>query len=307
MIQRLGLLAALLAAPALALGQTTTAAGTITIAESSGQQSPPTVNIDECQGSTADNLTFTFTASALTTGATYRLQASDQASCPSTISGNSAHTVDVASSISSSTPTVTYPAAGSAAVGVTSLVSNLGISCTGSATAIYFCLTQVGTDPAIATNILASGTLTLDLLRPAPPAVNAPTAGESALTVSWSTGSASDAGTAGTATSYDVEVTAAADPSDKHTTSVTGSLSARVGGLANGTLYDVVVYARTAGGNRSDASQAVQGTPVQVTDFWRGYKDAGGRDKGGCGAGAGGLLALAALLPFLRRSRRERS
>jgi uncharacterized protein (TIGR03382 family) len=47
----------------------------------------------------------------------------------------------------------------------------------------------------------------------------------------------------------------------------------------------------------------VSATPDEFLDYWTRYKDANGREQGGCGAGGAGALAplLLALAVFLRR------
>ncbi len=66
--------------------------------------------------------------------------------------------------------------------------------------------------------------------------------------------------------------------------------------------------------NKSSLSALEEATPVQTTDFWEGYRAAGGRDPGGCGAtdagtnGAWSLGALAALGYLgVRRTRRAKA
>ncbi len=281
--------------PVLAVAQTTTGT-TFTIRESNDQDR--VININECTGAEQDGLTFSWTISNFTVSGTYDLLASDQSGCPS-----SAKITTIQAGITANSATGAWPLGGT--VAVPSLLSGLGISCTGSATSVYFCVNYSAAGIATATAV--TGTMTLDLTRPPAPVANTPTAGDSALNVSWSAGTGSSTGnTTGAAVSYDVVVTNHADPNDTRTKTVTNATSTRVSGLQNGVLYDVVVYGFSEGNNESDASNTVQGTPVQVLDFWRLYKTDGGRELGGCSTGGAGLGALLALVPLALRRRRGR-
>jgi len=85
----------------------------------------------------------------------------------------------------------------------------------------------------------------------------------------------------------------------------TNGTRATITGLANGTPYDVVVFALSVGGNPSDASAAAEGTPIETDDFWEFYRNQpGAHEEGGCGVGGEGplaLLGISALLAALRR------
>lgn len=130
--------------------------------------------------------------------------------------------------------------------------------------------------------------------------------GESALDVSWA------AGTSNTVTVDHYYVTAtpvdATQDSVHHaTTANAATLSTRVGGLKNNVPYAVTVQSVSQGGNGSEASAAVNGTPLPGEDFWKWYKDHGGAETGGCSTGAAGglaLLGVASLLAFCRRRSR---
>lgn len=64
-----------------------------------------------------------------------------------------------------------------------------------------------------------------------------------------------------------------------------GDLSAKsyqITGLDNGTRYYVAVATTDDFDNESELSEAVDGTPVVVTDGFEFYKEAGGADEGGC-------------------------
>ncbi len=285
MARRIAALSLLLAAR-VALAQATSTTG-LTITETNDQDQR--INIAECNGTEADNLIFNWTYTGWSFAGTYTLTISDQSGCPT-----SSHT-QVYSNIDGSASTGAYPTTGQPAVVVSQLLANLGIGCSGSATALYICVDYLPGGVAPIPSAV-TGTVPLDFTKPPAPVVNTPTPGDSALNVSWSAGSGSS--------SYDVVATSQANPAEQHTTTVTGTTSARVGGLTNGVPYSVVVYAFSAGGNQSDASNTVTGTPVQVEDFWRLYRAAGGRE-GGCATGGAGLGSLLVLVPLALRRRRQ--
>ncbi len=155
-----------------------------------------------------------------------------------------------------------------------------------------------------------TGSITLDLLKPPAPQATSADPGDSSLTVNWNPGSGGsvDAGAGGSSDSWVITAVNQADPNDRHATgrvSGNGLRSNRIGGLKNGVTYDVTVQAFSPGGNPSDASNIITGTPVPVNDFWRIYKNEGGRESGGCAAGAAGMLALLAVPLALRAWRRR--
>jgi hypothetical protein len=138
---------------------------------------------------------------------------------------------------------------------------------------------------------------------PDAPILESVTPGEEALNVQW------DAPGAGVDDSYAVEVGTPdlADPLVVVTLvspRVSGR-SLRFEGLTIGSVYSVQVRAFSDADNPSDPSNAFTASPVDVRDYFEAYKDAGGREQGGCGTGGAGLLALAglaALVPLRRRS-----
>lgn len=294
-------LACCLLLPALASAQTTSSAFTITETNDSDQK----VNIAECQGAPADGLIFHWTVPNFTVSGTFALIASDQSACP-TGSSSTAHNVTIADGISATTASGSYPQSGN--VNVPTLLSQLQINCNGAATAVYFCVNYApGTGAAVANAV--TGSLALDLAVPPVAVISTVTPGDSALNVTWtiSGGSATDGGTVGQASSYEITATSQLDGGDKHTITVTGGNSARIGGLTNGTPYDVTMVAISPGGNRSADSAPVAGTPQQMEDFWRLYRDSNGREQGGCATGAAGALALILVVPLALRRRRRRS
>jgi len=292
MAKRLALLALLLA-PSFVLAQT------ITVTESNDQDH--TININECNGGVADQLSFSWTT---TTGGLFDLYASDTAACPQPTSttNTTAHTITIQSSLSTTSLTNV--------ITVSSLLSQLAITCPGTKTQVSFCLFAAGTNTGGTTaTAAATGAITLDLQAPPAPVANEPTPGDGALNVSWSQGSGSVDGGSGAATGYSVYCdVAGTTPINRKcaTVSGAGTTNTRIENLINGTAYDVQVTATTVGQNESGRSNTVTGTPEVINDFWRLYRQDGGREQGGCAAGAGGLVALLALAPLAWRWRRRR-
>ncbi len=69
-----------------------------------------------------------------------------------------------------------------------------------------------------------------------------------------------------------------------------------ISGLANGIEYQLIARARDLAGNESEPSEAVAVTPVETAGFWQAYKNAGGKEEGGCSQAGGGVLGLGGLL-----------
>ncbi|AKU91356.1 hypothetical protein [Vulgatibacter incomptus] len=82
--------------------------------------------------------------------------------------------------------------------------------------------------------------------------------------------------------------------------------SFKLTGLKNGVTVDVAVRGVDNDGNESAFSNVMEGTPVDVDDFWKRYKAAGGMQDG-CSASAGsaGLLAFLGTLILGVRARRH--
>jgi hypothetical protein len=298
MAQRLATFAAL---AALLLAPSLVGAQTITVTESNDQDN--SINIAECTAAVSDQLSFSWTTTA---SGTFDLFASDTAGCPiPTANANTnVKTITIASSLTTTSLTnfITVP----------NLLTRLAFTCPGTGTQVSFCLFAAGTNTGGTTaTAAATGSIGLDLEAPPAPNVNEPTPGDSALNVSWSLGSGSVDGGSGAATRFIVycDVSPATSPIAKKCKDVSGqgTTSTRIDGLTNGTAYDVEVTALTVGGNESAHSTKVTGTPELINDFWRLYKQDGGREQGGCAAGAGGLVALLALVPLAWRWRRRRS
>jgi len=92
-------------------------------------------------------------------------------------------------------------------------------------------------------------------------------------------------------------------------TQTTDNTVFRMEGLENGKLYGVFAYAIDKAGNQSLASPLATGEPIPSDGFFAAYREAGGQETGGCGAGGGGLAlgAVVAALGFWMMSRRKLS
>ena len=223
---------------------------------------------------------------------------SDQTACPQSNSTGgtiTATTQTMTSNVTTSNFADTQTVA-------TRIASVFGANCPSTATTLFVCVIDT------ATNSIITGSILLDLAAPPAPVAKDPTPGDGALNVSWSQGTGTaDAGTSGAPASYNVYCDVhGTSPLTRKCATVTGggTTSTRVENLTNGTQYDLQVTAETSGGNESPRSNTVTGTPVQVDDFWRLYKNAGGQEEGGCAGGAAGLVAILALVPLVLRRRR---
>jgi hypothetical protein len=313
MSQRLAAIAALLLAPSMALAQATPAAGSVTIVESADStENPPYINIKECDATTADTLTYYWQASSFV-GGTYELWMADQppastsTSTTSTCPAQSSTTLTVHSQLIARDLPAT---AASQSFKDTATISqrlkqltDLGasLSCTGTATLVYLCVNYTPTGGTLAN--AATGSPKLDFGVPPTPANVVLGPGDSVLHVSWAAGS----GGTGSTDGYRVKWGPHNGTLDgSHDLTGSGTTSFDIGGLQNDTEYDVQVLALSPGNNESEATAIASGKPIFVNDFWRLYRQDGGREQGGCAAGAGGLLALLALVPLAWRRHRRR-
>jgi len=198
-----------------------------------------------------------------------------------------------------------YPATGEAAITIAEVLSAAGASagtCDGGDFRVYVCVRLV--DDAGDVVATASAALKFELERPPPPVDVATTFGENALYVSWTAGTATAEAPADAET---YRAFASAGGTVVQSDDTTGT-TVRLGGLENGTTYDVWVIAYSASGTASEPSELVAGTPSPTDDFWQVYEKAGGLEQGGCSQpGGGGLLPgmAALLLVGLRRARRR--
>jgi Synergist-CTERM protein sorting domain-containing protein len=286
-IMRRALLTAVLLAPSLALAQ-------VTITET-GDQPDEVINIAECQGATGATSRLAFQwAFTNVTFTDVEVKVSDTSGCPDTTENSTARTSSLGTFTGTTTTTNAFAAP--------DLLSRIGVpsaSCdAGANITVNVCVI-----PRNATGGVISGTITgtflFDRARPPTPTAPTVTPGDGALRVSWTA-------VAGSGLTYRVEATpqGVAGAVPVRSEEVTGT-SVRLGSLEIGTPYDVVVIAISEGGNESAASPQVTGIPVQVDDFWRLYRNAGGAEEGGCSTAGASTLALLAFVPFALRRRRS--
>src|SRR5215472_675002 len=87
----------------------------------------------------------------------------------------------------------------------------------------------------------------------------------------------------------------------------TSNSNVKVGGLQNGTTYEVYLTALDAAGNESDPSGTARATPVASAGFFGTYKQEGGQEQGGCGGLIPGALSLPLIFSGYRWLRSRRS
>jgi hypothetical protein len=279
-------LAAALAAPAVARPATLTV-------------DDPLISIAECTNRGAESVGLSWDLGS-SSGSTVEILGSNASGCSET----DATTAVLADGIATSQ--TSYPASGDAAITLADVLSAAGKTpgdCTGSDLRVYVCLRLLdASGSAVAT---ASAGITFQLERPPPPVGLSVGVGEQALYVSFSAGSAT---TAAPAASKTYQAFAAAGGVTHASAESSSTTDLRVGGLENGTTYDVWVVAYSEAGNPSDASALAAGTPQPVSDFYDLYQSSGGAERGGCShAGGTGELALVAIAWATRLRARRRT
>ncbi len=176
----------------------------------------------------------------------------------------------------------------------------------------YFCVVvTVPAGPLGGTASTAKGIAALNFTTIPPPAPTNVTveSGDTSLVVNWTWKAA--ASSKQVAQSFLVHTIAAGTdgggaPAEKKvdTSACNGAAcSTRVTGLLNGANYEVTVAAIDTVGDQSAFSAAVIGTPQQVQDFWRHYRDddGGGAQGGGCASGGGAWWLALLAIPLWRR------
>jgi MYXO-CTERM domain-containing protein len=250
----------------------------------------------ECTARSSEEVEVTWDL-ASASGSTVEILASDASGCSS--DATSAVLVD-----DLSTSRTSYPESGETAFTVADVLEAAGKSvgtCDGDDFRTYVCVRLL--DSSGSTVATGTATLRFQLERPPPPVSLAVSAGENALHVRWAAGTA----TTGAAADSDTYKVFAAAGGTTVSSGGTTDTSLRLGGLANGTTYDVWVVAYSEAGNASDASAQGAGTPAPVEDFYEVYRSDGGSEQRGCQSGDAGILgALVALALALRPRRRPR-
>jgi hypothetical protein len=284
MIRRLALILALLS-PLAGSAQT---AGNVTIL-------PAAFGVDDCTSTTTAVAISWTTSVTIVDGDLYRVYASTNSTC-------STSAVATGTKIGSDFTATSATQSFTGGLTRSEFITATGASCTagGAGSTLWVCVQHVrGTVLQAA----MSGSATLVLSPPPVPVAVSVAPGDGALYVSWADGAANGVA----ASSYEVTAVASSPPNaaDTHTQSFTSTTSNRVTGLTNGVTYSVTVRSVSAGSNKSASTAEVLGTPAPVSDFWDAYTAAGGREQGGCGGGAAGLVSLLGVALALRGLRRK--
>ncbi|HSM92829.1 MAG TPA: hypothetical protein VLT47_08050 [Anaeromyxobacteraceae bacterium] len=185
------------------------------------------------------------------------------------------------------------------------LVTAAGYTCADNDKTLYVCV--VWRDDSSNVKAYAKGSLRLLVIPPGKPTITSVTAGDGALNVAITPAAADAAAGVPAAVTWIAAARAVdttADPLWHYSKEVSVGEKARIEGLVNGRTYNVTAGALSEERNVSADADWVQGTPEQVEDAWRLYKDSGGRDSGGCASGPAGLAALLGAAALLRLRRR---
>lgn len=257
----------------------------------------PLISIAECVDRSNQSVALTWDFSG-SSGSTFEILASNASGCSET-DATTAVLVD-----GLSTSRTRYPLAGDSAITLSDVLSGAGKSagdCQGSDFRVYVCVRLLNSSgTAVAT---ASAAIKFQLERPPAPVRLSVAAGEKALYVSFSPGTATTAAPAASKTYQAFASAAGVTHASGETTSTS---DVRISGLENGTTYDVWVVAYSEAGNPSTASELSAGTPQHVLDFYDLYKSSGGSESGGCShGGLAGLLSLIATVGLVRWTRRR--
>ena len=264
----------------------------------------------DCRNATVTALSISFNTGVTTipSGATYQVQASNTSACPATASSAGITTATLKTGIVPGSLTETthlYPDDGTTAF-LSNYVSAAGFpigQCTTGET-IYVCVNLMSGSTSLGT---ATGTITIEVVPPSIPVLNAPGKGNGKLYLTWKDGTDSTV----VVDTYNILAVAPGTSTDTGSDSAPHSVKKVTGhsltldGLTNGVTYDVSMTSVSAGGNESRPSNVVQGRPELTSGFWEDYVAAGGVEQGGCAGGAGGLLSLAVLIGLGRAVRRR--
>ncbi|HET9552675.1 MAG TPA: fibronectin type III domain-containing protein [Anaeromyxobacteraceae bacterium] len=257
----------------------------------------PLASASECSTAASQEVKLSWDLGS-SSGSSVELLASNASGC----SESDATTAVLASSIPTSQ--AAWPSSGDTAITLADVLAAAGRStadCAGSSFRVYVCVRLLDGSGAQVTT--ASAAIRFQLEKPPPPTGLATEVGDGAIYASWSAGTATAAAPAASS-SYQAFASAGGVT---HASAETTSKSARIGGLDNGTTYDVWVVAYSEAGNPSDASELGAATPRQVLDFFSLYQASGGAERGGCSQGGpADLLALLGALALLRLRRPRR-
>jgi hypothetical protein len=314
-MRRALVLATLLAAPALASAQSS---GQVLFANN--RIKPNSINAFECNpanGATVLvrwNPAFINGNTSAPVSGTYIIYGSNTAPGSNGTQCQTVNNTTSGQNILANTVLDTQSSALNATINLGTLLSVSGLSCANDGSSLFICVQGVLSDSNNTTTnfAIAQATVTISTTLPQVPVITGITPGDRALNVAWEPGSV---GT-GTAITQQVELevtpiastTGAFDNGGTRSVGTFGASPARVQGLVNTVIYDVRGRAISDTGNLSDFSPegVTTGMPQFVKDFWDIYKDAGGRETGGCGAGAAGPVGLGILIAALALVRRRK-
>jgi len=315
-MRRALLLATLLAAPTLASAQ---AAGQVLF--QNNRIVPNSINAAECDPSSTAQVTLNWNPqfinnnTSVPSNGSYLICASNTApgtngtQCQCTNSGTNVSPVVFAAQVGSNAFGAT-----SATVSTSGMVTASNFTCGNNGSVVFVCVQGIvnGSNNPQTNFAVASASVTISTSLPQVPVITGITPGDGALNVSWEPGSV---GT-GSAITQQVEIevepiastTGAFDTGGLRSVGTFGASPARVERLMNTVIYDVRARAFSDTGNVSDFTPAgvTTGMPMFVNDFWNLYKKDGGRETGGCGAGAAGPVGLGILLATLALIRRRK-
>jgi uncharacterized protein (TIGR03382 family) len=262
------------------------------------------INAAHCAGTDTLDLEWNtlLTSGSFTEDGTYRIFASD--SDPSARAGEDAnfcHEDDDPNATPPvfAGPVATFPDEGivqDAEVVGSTVAAEAGFTCgpAGEGQVVYICAHWFET--ATARRGRASGRFIVQVKAPDSPVIRDVLSGNGRLEVSWDPGPGGEVD----AESY-VALASTVAGGRAVASATTDAESVTIGGLANFTTYSVTVRAASIGGNLSDPSFAVSGTPAPSGGFLDVY---GGVETGGCSTGTAGAVALlgtASLLLIRRR------
>jgi hypothetical protein len=262
-----------------------------------------TISIDECENRGSQSIDMSWDLSS-SSGNSIEILGSNASGCSSDDT-----TAVLVSDISTSQ--TSYPASGDSTITLSDVLTAAGKtidSCSGSDFYVYVCVRLLDSSGTTVTTSTAS--IRFQLTRPPPPKDLTIGVGENALYVSFTAGATT---TAAPAASKTYRAFASAGGSTFQSDETTSKSDLRIGGLENGTTYDVWVVAYSEAGNASEASEKSAGTPQPVSDFYELYKQQGGVENGGCNQGGDGSWPAFLLAAWVARAigrrglRRQRS
>lgn len=294
----------LLLLPGLASAQTT--AGVATAQVTTTTQGAGQANRAEC-ASTTSLATWSFVASitpVVANGDRWRLSTAN-ANTGCTTSGTIPTGIGADVLATGATQSVTN-------VPVNTMATTAGVStCTqANDVSVSLCVYYLPAGSVTGWQLAAQGTFNFQMAIPPKPVISGSSPGDSQLGISVQPGTTTATETATRSITYTVTCTPAAGG-----TAVTGGPGnagvITCSGLANGTAYTVTATGLSAAGNSGPVSDTVgpdaSTTPLPFSDFWNLYKQDGGVETGGCGAGGAGALAPAMALLAMLAVRRRRS